>query len=101
MTRFATGSKANKGGIFNVLLARLLHFRRPNCYTTDMAKPPAGRPIGVPTPIKRKGSRFYYVRMKVPQASREALGKTELWQSLETDDLAVAWGRAVVEAGWM
>ena len=66
-----------------------------------MAKPPAGRPVGVPTPIKRKGSRFYYIRMKVPQASREALGKTELWQSLETDDLAVAWGRAVVEAGWM
>ncbi|MBD7942153.1 DUF6538 domain-containing protein [Brevundimonas guildfordensis] len=66
-----------------------------------MAKPPAGRPVGVPTPIKRKGSRFYYVRMKVPQASREALGKTELWQSLETEDFGVACARAVVEAGRM
>lgn len=66
-----------------------------------MAKPPSGRLVGVPNPIKRKGSRFYYVRMKVPQASRAALGKTELWQSLETDDLSVAWSRVVVVAGKM
>ena len=66
-----------------------------------MAKPPAGRPVSVPTPIKRKGSRFYYVRVKVPQASREVLGKIELWQSLETEDMAVARARAVVEAGRM
>ncbi|QBQ49363.1 hypothetical protein E3U41_12090 [Brevundimonas naejangsanensis] len=66
-----------------------------------MAKPPAGRPVSVPTPIKRKGSRFYYVRVKVPQASREVLGKTELWQSLETEDIAAARVRAVVEVGRM
>lgn len=66
-----------------------------------MAKPPAGRPVSVPTPIKRGGSRFYYVRMKVPQGAREVLGKTELWQSLGTEDLATARARAVVEGGRM
>lgn len=66
-----------------------------------MAKPPAGRHISVPTPIKRKGSRSYYIRIKVPQGAREALEKTELWRSLETEDLAVARSRAVVEAGRM
>ena len=66
-----------------------------------MAKPPAGRPVSVPTPIKRKGSRFYYIRVKVPQGAREALGRTELWQSLETEDIAVARARAVVEVGRM
>lgn len=66
-----------------------------------MAKPPAGRHISVPSPIKRGGSRFYYVRVKVPLGAREVLGKTELWQSLGTEDLAVARARAVVEAGRM
>jgi hypothetical protein len=66
-----------------------------------MAKPPAGRHISVPTPIKRKGSRSYYIRIKVPQGAREVLEKTELWRSLETEDLAVARARAVVEAGRM
>lgn len=66
-----------------------------------MAKPPAGRPISVPSPIKRGGSRFYYVRVKVPQGAREVLGKTELWQSLGTENLAVARARAVVEVGRM
>lgn len=66
-----------------------------------MAKPPAGRQISIPAPIKRGGSRFYYVRVKVPQGAREVLGKTELWQSLGTEDLAVARARAVVEVGRM
>lgn len=66
-----------------------------------MAKPPAGRPVSVPTPIKRRGSSSYYVRMKVPHGAREVLGKTELWQSLGTEDLATARARAVVEGGRM
>lgn len=66
-----------------------------------MAKPPAGRQISVPAPIKRGGSRYYYVRVKVPQGAREVLGKTELWQSLGTEDLAMARARAVVEVGRM
>lgn len=41
------------------------------------------------------------MRVKVPQGAREALGRTELWQSLETEDLAVARARALVEAGRM
>lgn len=51
--------------------------------------------------MKRGGSRFYYVRVKVPQGAREVLGKTELWQSLGTEDFAVARARAVVEVGRM
>lgn len=82
-------------------MAKLLHLWQPSCYTSTHGKAPAGRPVSVPSPIKRKGSRFYYIRVKVPQGAREALGKTELWQSLETESLAVARARAVVEVGRM
>nr|WP_303704901.1 tyrosine-type recombinase/integrase [Brevundimonas naejangsanensis] len=51
--------------------------------------------------MKRKGSRSYYVRVKVPKGAREVLGKVELWRSLDTEDFAVACARAVVEGGRM
>lgn len=40
----------------------------------------------MPTPILRDGSRFYWLRKRVPDRYREIVGKTEVWRSLGTSN---------------
>jgi integrase len=41
----------------------------------------------MPTPILREGSRFYWLRKRVPDRYREIVGKAEVWRSLGTSNL--------------
>ena len=41
----------------------------------------------MPTPVKRKGSQFYWLRKRVPDRYRAIVGKGEVWKSLDTPDL--------------
>lgn len=56
-----------------------------------MAKPPAGRPAGVPSPYLRSGSSNYQIKVKVPKG---AGGPRQIARSLETSDPAEAFRRA-------
>jgi integrase len=41
----------------------------------------------MPSPILREGSRFYWLRKRVPDRYREIVGKAEVWRSLGTSNL--------------
>jgi integrase len=41
----------------------------------------------MPTPVLREGSRFYWLRKRVPDRYREIVGKAEVWRSLGTSNL--------------
>lgn len=59
----------------------------------------------MPTPVRRPTSEFYWIRKKVPLALRPLVGKTEVWRSLETKDLRIAYrlcaaASNALEADW-
>ncbi len=58
-----------------------------------MAKPPAGRPAGVPTPYRRRGSKKWQIKLTVPKG---AGGPLQIARTLDTTDYAEALRRAVV-----
>lgn len=63
-----------------------------------MAKPPAGRPAGVPAPYLRGASRKWQIKMKVPKG---AGGPGQIARSLGTSDHAEALRRAPMVAAAM
>ena len=63
-----------------------------------MAKPPAGRPAGVPSPYLRVGSTIWQLKVKIPKGSG---GPGQLAKSLKTRDHAEALRRAPLVAAEM
>src|ERR1700681_4692090 len=44
----------------------------------------------MPTPVKRAGSQYYWLRKRVPERYRAIVGKGEVWKSLQTSHLKQA-----------